>query len=61
MDEILLDLESNIFASGQLYDALTHVKTLDELYLTKPIAPIDVIVSDEIIEFLEYLRTGKHV
>lgn len=60
-DSMLLDLESNIFASGQLYVALTRVKKLENLYLTKPIAFSDIIVDERIIQFLEFLRTGKHV
>lgn len=60
-DSMLLDLESNIFASGQLYVALTRVKKLENLYLTKPIAFSDIIVDERIIHFLEFLRTGKQV
>lgn len=60
-DSMLLDLESNIFASGQLYVALTRVKKLENLYLTKPIAFSDIIVDEKIIRFLEFLRTGKQV
>ena len=60
-DSMLLDLESNIFASGQLYVALTRVKKLENLYLTKAIAFSDIIVDEKIIHFLEFLRTGKEV
>lgn len=59
--KMLLDLESNIFASGQLYVALTRVEKLNGLYLTKDIAFSDVIIDVEIIKFLEYCRTGKPV
>ena len=61
IEPMLLDLKSNIFASGQLYVALTRVKTFNGLYLTKPVAFSDIIVDEELIKFLEYLRTGKHV
>lgn len=56
-DRIVLDLKSHIFAPGQLYVALSRVKSLDGLYLTQPISYSDIISSDEVFEFLFKLRS----
>ena len=58
-DTMLLDLKSNIFASGQLYVALSRARKLDGLYLTDPIAYSDIIVDEEIIKFLECIRNKE--
>lgn len=56
-DKVIIDLNSHIFATGQLYVALSRAKSLQSLYLTKPISYSDIISDDSIFNFLDKVRT----
>ena len=55
-DKVILDLNSHIFAPGQLYVALSRARSLQGLYLTKPVTYSDIISDDSIFDFLEKVR-----
>lgn len=59
LNRVIIDLKSRIFAPGQLYVALSRVKSLDGLYLTEKVSPTDVIVDEKIIYFLDSLRNNS--
>ena len=55
-EKVILDLNSHIFAPGQLYVALSRARSLDGLYLTKPIAYSDIISDNSVFEFLSKIK-----
>ena len=58
-DKVIIDLNSHIFAPGQLYVALSRAKSLQGLYLTKPISYSDIISDNSIFIFLNKLRLAN--
>lgn len=58
-DKVILDLNSHIFAPGQLYVALSRAKSLDGLYLTRKITYSDIISDDSIFSFLDKVRLAN--
>lgn len=58
-DKVIIDLNSHIFAPGQLYVALSRVKSLDGLFLTKPITYSDIISDNSVFKFLNKIRMSN--
>lgn len=52
-DNMILDLSRGTFAAGQLYVALSRVRTLGGLYMTRPVRSSDFKKDDEVLAFAD--------
>jgi tetratricopeptide (TPR) repeat protein len=50
-DKMVLDLSRGTFTAGQLYVALSRVRSLNGLYLTRPIKYTDIKRDEEVLSF----------
>jgi ATP-dependent exoDNAse (exonuclease V) alpha subunit len=56
-DEVTIDMGSGAFSSGHTYVALSRVRSLEGLYLTKPIRLKDIQVDEAVVEFMGGARS----
>ncbi len=51
-EEAVVDLGSRVFSPGQTYVALSRLTSLEGLYLTRPLRPSDIIVDQNVLNFM---------
>lgn len=55
-DKVYVDLSTGTFAHGQLYVALSRCRTLEGLYLRRPITQQDIILDRRVVQFMQSLH-----
>lgn len=56
LNNVYLDIGRGAFDSGQIYVALSRVRTIENLYLKKPITNRDLMIDAGIRKFLDYIE-----
>jgi len=56
-DEVVIDMGRGAFSPGQTYVALSRVRSLDGLYLTRAIRMSDIMVDQDVLRFMS---SGSH-
>ena len=51
-DRAVVDLGARAFSPGQTYVALSRIRSLDGLYMTRPLQPRDIFVDDDVMRFM---------
>ncbi|MBF0217489.1 MAG: AAA family ATPase [Candidatus Omnitrophica bacterium] len=59
-EKIILDTTSGIFATGQVYVALSRSRSLDGVILKKPLTRRDIRMNSEIVDFFKDFRAGRY-
>ena len=60
-DEVVVDMGRGAFTPGQTYVALSRVRSLDGLYLTRPITLSDVMVDRDVVRFMTGATSSEHL
>lgn len=55
-NRVMIDLGRGAFEYGQTYVALSRCRSLQGIYLKKPLSPKDIIVDERIQDYYQYMR-----
>lgn len=58
-ESVAVDMSDGAFAHGQTYVALSRCKSLEGLYLKSAIRPEDIIIDQDVIDFMKKAKTIK--